>query len=862
MIRKTLSYYLLSLGAVASVSAAAPGEKIYQSGFLPKEEALKSIQLPAGYSLELILSEPEIEEPVMCAWDGNGAMYVVQMMTYMQDADAIGEQEPKSRITRHVDTDGDGTYDKHTVYADNLLLPRFVLPLDDRIMVGVTNTLDLWTYRDTTGDGVADEKVKVYEGGNRGGNMEHQPSGLMWGLDNWLYLTYEAKRYRFTNGKLEAQKLPKGNGQWGLTQDNWGRLYFSRAGGETPAESFQQPPAYGSMQLPGQEEEGFRAVHPIAEVPDVQGGPRRVGSNGGLNVFTGVAGQSVFRGDQLPEEMRGKLFIPEPVGRLIRRVEIDRKDAKTVLRNADPGTEFIRTRDVNFRPVWSATTPGGQMAIVDMHRGIIQQGNWTRPKSYLRGIIDKWGLDKNIGKGRIYRLMHKDFEAGSMPRMLDEPTADLVKHLSHPNGWWRDTAQKLIILRDDRESVVPLLEKVIREGDSELGRLHALWTLEGIGKLTASVVVEALKDESSIVRTSAVRVAEPFMAAEDKTVVAALQEPFPHDMEMAVQFLNSLQACGSSHPGLLAAGARIIDDHGDSEVVQAVLKAKGAAANEALVAAAQKKHGERFAQSMERGKVIYEQLCFACHGADGKGAPMEGKPGEKLAPSFAGSPRVVGSGASAVRVILHGLTGTVDGKEYEGLMVPMATNDDQWIADITTYIRNSFGNTSPAVQPQFVADLRKEHGSRSEPWTVEELEKLEPLTLPYEKSWKLGASHSAKDLKAAFDGDMGTRYSTGKSMAPGMWVQVGFPVKKRLSGVILDASGSNGDYPRGYSVQVSDDGNTWGKPVAEGKGRKALLEISFPPIEAKFLRITQTGNDRLYWSIHEIRLLGNQLRKK
>lgn len=856
MIKKTVSCVLLSLGAAAYVSAEAPGEKIYQKGFLAKDESLKSIELPEGYRLDLILSEPQIEEPVMCAWDGNGAMYVVQMRTYMQDADAGGEQEPKSQITRHVDTNGDGIYDKHSIYADNLLLPRFVLPLDDRVMVGVTNTRDLWTYRDSTGDGVADEKVKVYEGGKHGGNMEHQPSGLMWGLDNWIYLTYEAKRYRFTNGKLEVQKLPRGGGQWGLTQDNWGRLYYSRAGGERPAESFQQPPAYGPLSLKGEMEEGFHAVFPIAEVPDVQGGRRRVGSNGGLNNFTGVAGQSIFRGDRLPEEMHDRLFIPEPVGRLIRRVEVDRKGAKTVLRNADPGTEFIRTRDVNFRPVWSATTPGGQMAIVDMHRGIIQQGNWTRPKSYLRGVIDKWGLDKNIGKGRIYRLVHKDFKAGSQPKMLGESTADLVAHLSHPNGWWRDTAQKLIILRDDRDSAVPLLEKLVRGGSSELGRLHALWTLEGMGKLDPALVAVALKDKASIVRTSAVRVAEPFMAAEDKTVVTALQQPFPDDMEMVVQYLNSLQASGTGHSGLVEAGAQIVTDHGDSEVVQAVLKAKGAATNEALLAAAQKKHGERFAKSMGRGKVIYEQLCFACHGADGKGAPMAGKPGEKLAPSFAGSSRVVGTGASAVRVILHGLTGTVDGKEYEGLMVPMATNDDQWISDVTTYVRNSFGNKTPAISPQFVAALRKEHDKRSEPWTVEELEKLEPPVLPYQKNWKLSASHSGGNLKEAFDGDMESRYTTNKGMAPGMWVQVELPTKTRLSGVTLDARGSNGDYPRGCTVQVSDDGKNWGKPIAKGKGKNALLEISFPPIEAKFLRVTQTGKHKLYWSIHEMKLMG------
>ncbi len=853
--KNTLSCIFLSLGAVASVPAETPGEKIYQSGFLTKEEAHKSIELPEGYRLELILSEPEVTEPVMCAWDGNGVMYVVQMLTYMQDADATGEQEPKSRITRHVDTDGDGTYDKHSIYADNLLLPRFVLPLDDRIMVGVTNTLDLWTYRDTTGDGVADEKLKVYEGGKRGGNMEHQPSGLMWALDNWIYLTYEAKRYRFTNGKLEVQNLPKGNGQWGLTQDNWGRLYYSRAGGEVPAEGYQQPPIYGNLQLAGQEEAGFRKVYPIAQVPDVQGGLRKVGPNGGLDVFTGIAGQSVFRGDRLPEEMQDRLFIPEPVGRLIRRVVVDRKDAKTVLRNADPGTEFIRTRDVNFRPIWSATTPSGQMMIVDMHRGIIQQGNWTRPGSYLRGIIDKWDFAKNIGRGRIYRLVHKDFEAGPQPKMLSEKTPELLAHLSHPNGWWRDTAQKLIILRDDRESVVPLLEHMVREDGSELGRLHALWTLEGIGKLSLSLVATALKDKSSIVRTSAVRVAEPFMAAEEKTVIAALQEPFPDDMEMAVQYLNSLQACGTKNSSLVAAGERIISKHGESEVVKAVINAKGSAANDALLAAAQKKHGERFAQSMARGKVTYEQLCFACHGADGKGTPMEGKPGELLAPAFAGSPRVAGSGESAVRVILHGMTGMVDGKEYEGLMVPMASNDDQWIADITTYIRNSFGNAAPTISPPFVTALRQKHSDRKEPWTLEELEKLEPPSLPFNSSWKLSASHNGAEFKAAFDHNMTTRYSTGKSMAPGMWVQVELPVKTKLSGVVLDAASSTKDFPRGYTVQASDDGKSWSKPIAEGQGKSALLEIKFPPVEAKFLRITQTGAHKLHWSIHEMRLM-------
>ena len=229
------------------------------------------------------------------AWDGNGVLYVVEMRTYMQTADATDEQTPRSRISRHEDTNGDGTYDKSSVFIDNLLLPRMVLPLDDRVMVGITNTLDLWNYRDTNGDGAADEKVKVFEGGNRGGNMEHQPSGLIWALDNWIYLTYQNVRYRFVDGEFKTEKLPRGGGQWGLTQDDDGRLYYSSGGGENPAFFFQQPPAYGMFDVSGQTEANFRSVFPIAPIPDVQGGPRRVGKNGGLNAFTGCAARH-YRG--------------------------------------------------------------------------------------------------------------------------------------------------------------------------------------------------------------------------------------------------------------------------------------------------------------------------------------------------------------------------------------------------------------------------------------------------------------------------------------------------------------------------------------------------------------------------------------
>ena len=311
--RSAVILSLACLSPLSQISAAETvinkglGEEVYQRGYLSSQESIDSIQMQDGYSLKLVLSDPVIQEPVSMAWDGNGVLYVVEMRTYMQDADATGEKQRLSRISRHEDVDGDGVYEKHSVYADNLLLPRFVLPLDDRVLVGLTNTLDLWTYRDTTGDGIADEQIKVYEGGKRGGNMEHQPSGMLWNLDNWIYCTYEPRRYRFTRGKMETEALPKGQGQWGIGRDNAGRLYYSEAGGERPALSYQQPIVYGALNLPIdlQEAKGFRSVHPIAPIPDVQGGLRRVSDMGGLNVFTGCGGTIHLPWRPLAERLAG-----------------------------------------------------------------------------------------------------------------------------------------------------------------------------------------------------------------------------------------------------------------------------------------------------------------------------------------------------------------------------------------------------------------------------------------------------------------------------------------------------------------------------------------------------------------------------
>src|SRR5690606_20104129 len=149
------------------------------------------------------------------------------------------------------------------------------------------------------------------------------------------------------------------------------------------------------LDMPDQANNEFQQVWPIIATPDVQGGPPRLRPDSTLNHFTGACGQSIYRGDKLPADMVGDYIICEPVARIIRRAKVINLRGKIIVQNAYYKQEFIASTDMNFRPVNTYTGPDGNLYIVDMHRGIIQQGNWTRPGSYLRKKIDEKGLAKN-----------------------------------------------------------------------------------------------------------------------------------------------------------------------------------------------------------------------------------------------------------------------------------------------------------------------------------------------------------------------------------------------------------------------------------------------------------------------------------
>ena len=820
------------------------------------EESMKRIQLAPGYRLELVAAEPMIEEPVLCVWDGNSRMYVAEMMTYMQDADGIDQDLPKSRVSMLEDTNEDGVMDKVSRFAENMVLPRMILPLDDRIIINETYTNDYYAYRDTDGDGVADEKKLLYGGGKAGGNLEHQNSGMLWGTDNWIYTARTGwKRHRFVGGQWTSEDLYGDNGQWGLAMDDVGRLFLATAGGERPAYGFQQHPLYGKLTLPGEREDNFEEVYPIVKMVDVQGGLGRVSKDrGALNRFTGCAGQSIYRGDRLPADFNGDYIIPEPVGRLVRRAKVTSMDGKYVVTNAYEKSEFIASTDKNFRPLWSATGPDGCLYIVDMYRGIIQEGNWTRPGSYLRGVIDKEGFARNVGGGRIYRVVHESTIRDTPPKMLDQSTPELVAHLSHPNGWWRDTAQKLIVLRNDK-SVVPQLQEVALNGTSPLGRMHALWTLDGLGHSSKEIVTKTLADKDGRVKLTAMRIAEP-MLKEDAELVQAvgISGYDADDASVTVQAVNSLRFANSTEARKLISDIAAV--YPDSDLVMA--------SSQLSLNYREGGGGPTFAnfsagmlQKMKRGYQAYTLVCIRCHGHDGTGATSSD--GLQLAPPLVKSPRLLGPPDLAARILMHGLTGPVDGKKYPGLMESMKRQDDEWIASALTFARNSFGNSAPEVHVQDVARVRAATADRTKPYTIEDFAAYQAVPTNVLKGW--GYTSNGTNPEHAVDGDLSTRFDTDGYQQPGQWFQFDMGEDYELTGLTLDTTGSNNDYPRGYDVRLSNDGNTWDEPVASGQANDKVTTISLPPgTIGRYVRIVQTGEaSGNYWSIHELDVFGRAM---
>jgi glucose/arabinose dehydrogenase/mono/diheme cytochrome c family protein len=520
----------------------------------PEVEAA-TFKLAAGFKAELVAADPLVGDPIAVQFGPDGRLWVLEMRGYMPNADGTGEREPLGVIAVLTDTDGDGRFDKRTVFADKLIMPRAISLVADGLLVA--EPPQLWFMRDTDGDGVADQKTEVAGDYGNITNPEHNANGLLWAMDNWIYSANYTARFRWLGEGKFSREPTVTRGQWGITQDDVGRLYYNSNSDPlrfdaVPSAYLKRNAAFPATGANVQLVPGSLRIWPSRVTPGVNRGYKTLSPEGKLTSMTAASAPVVYRGTLFPAEFRGDAFVPEPSANLIKRIKLTEKNGALTGANAYEGTEFMTSTDERFRPVSLYNGPDGALYVVDFYRGIIQHRTYIT--SFLRKQIDERGLAEGRGFGRIWRIVPDGAPKANFKNvaLARASTAELVDKLGDGNGWVRDTAQRLLVEKRDAAATAALRKTAQDASRPALARLHALWTLDGIGSeaLDRATLTATLKDKDARVAAAAVRLSERLIKGEsaDATMLAELAGVVKNRNEPAVRLQLALTLGESKAP--------------------------------------------------------------------------------------------------------------------------------------------------------------------------------------------------------------------------------------------------------------------------------------------------------------------------
>lgn len=530
----------------------------YSTGATPPAQAAATFQLEDGFKIELIAAEPLVSDPVDMEIDEYGRMYVVEMHGYPLDKSGSG------KIKLLSDTDGDGVMDKSVVFADSLVLPNGIMRWKKGVMV--TDAPNVFYLEDTDGDGKADIKDTVLTGFSLS-NPHINVNNPLYGIDNWIHLAHrgsltsrnyqdlfgdEGAEIYFPNHPSEPRlaknaeshsvrfkpdqhllELTSGRAQFGHTFDAWGHHLFADNQNHAFAEILgAQYMRRNPELLIGEATESMSDHGHVSEVYQVTKNPERQMFSG-VGVMTSSSGVTAYLGGAFPAPFNENVtFVCESVSNL---VHVDKvKDSGAVFVSSRVGTprkEFLASTDAWSRPVNLYIGPDGALYMVDYYRQIIEHPEWMSDEAIAAG-----GLYNGKDMGRIYRITPTNAKPAEWTKGLklgDAKSAELVEKLGDKNIWWRINAQRLLVDRQDK-TVIPALVQLTQNTTLPEGRLHALWTLEGLGELKPEQITAALKDAVPGIRENAIKFAEIHLAQAPQLAAALL--PLQNDKDARVRF--------------------------------------------------------------------------------------------------------------------------------------------------------------------------------------------------------------------------------------------------------------------------------------------------------------------------------------
>lgn len=493
-------------------------------------DIMAGFELADGFQLELIASEPLVADPVDMEIDEFGRLYVVEMHGYPLDISGSG------KIKLLSDTDGDGIMDKSVVFADSLILPTGILRWKNGLLV--TDPPHVLYLEDTNGDGRADKKEVVLTGFARS-NPQHNVNSPRFGLDNWIYIGHEpavttvlyadefgdqgrevhfpdaadgprlpvnarGRSIRFQPDKHQLELLASRT-QFGHAFDTWGERFLVNNNNHVihevlPARYLQQNPFFPVANATQSISDHGNAaeVYPITDNPEHQ-------LLTDIGVMTSACGITAYQGGMFPEPYDKVVFTAEPVSNLVHADVLNDEGATFVASRLFNNKEFLASRDAWFRPVNMYIGPDGALYIVDYYRQIIEHPEWMDDE-----VVASGALYNGTDQGRIYRITPKGSKPLNWSMGLDlgnYTISELVEQLGNENIWWRRNAQRILLDRGGEEAT-SALEKMVLNNSSALGRLHALWTLQGLNRLKPEWIERAINDPVAGIRRNGIVLAE------------------------------------------------------------------------------------------------------------------------------------------------------------------------------------------------------------------------------------------------------------------------------------------------------------------------------------------------------------------
>jgi putative membrane-bound dehydrogenase-like protein len=746
-----------------------PKEEVPPAPILSVADALNGMRLQKGFVLENIVSEPNVFNPVAAAFDADGRMWICEMTRYMPDIYGNGEELPEGNIVVLEDTTGDGVIDKRTVFLNDIVLPRTISLVKGGIVYADHTQLYFTEVLPDLTPGIREVIDPNYA---KGGSLEHKTNTMLYGFDNWYYNAKSDKKYQFLplnvalpgrSKELYRNKYWKAvlaktdyRGQWGLSTDDYGRLYHN--GNSSPIQGeYLRPGAllkntefYSRMKA---KSIGTNRVFPSRINPGVNRGylegtlVENGDNKGKLKNFTAASGSLVYRGNNFPNSFYGMAITPEPAGNLISARYIVESEGELSGELVYPKDELLTSSDERFRPVNLFNAPDGSVYILDMYHGILQHKKFVT--TYLNKQVTSRDLDKNNNTmGRIYRLRWKNNPLQPSAKLQNLSALQLVPYLGGINGWERDTARRLIVEKNDL-SVVGSIENLIKHSTNDVTIINALWTLYSLNTVSEHIVFHALNIDSLKVQVAALGVAELMPVSAHNKLLSAMPSLINkhHDLALEAALLIGIF---NSEAKAFSLVKLILDKYkklpltreavvsGLRDKVPLFMESIGGNYPDADLMYIVNNLGKNPAQITNRaqlskqgqvaydlGKQLYngEAACFGCHGVNGNGVSA-------LGPTFIKSEWVESENILA-KVMLHGLMGRINMGWQQwntsAVMPGFSSNKalkDKDLAAIATYIRNSWGNTldtGAELSSDVFTKVRGQTKTRTTPYVQKEL---------------------------------------------------------------------------------------------------------------------------------------------